>query len=112
MLSGVRGGFAHRSTTAQDWHMEPFAAIDAYSRDPHVYSVGGSVQLAKAFVHGTARGFAIREPLSKEATLRGSRLSATVTAEYEGQNQLIDMARWSLSGAYYGGIREHRHSGQ
>jgi hypothetical protein len=95
----------HRPNSEGDWHMEPLAAIDHYRRDADAPTIGGDLQLAKAFVHGAALAYAIRQPLDKEISVRGSRFRGVIAEDYKTQKLLVDMSRWSLPQAAFGPLR-------
>jgi hypothetical protein len=93
---------AHRSADAADWRMEPLAGIDYCRRDPAAISVGGDLQLAKAFRHGAVSSYAILEPLESEASVRGTKLTGAAIDEYRARNLLVDLSRWSLGDSAFG----------
>jgi hypothetical protein len=95
----------HRHGSGDDWHMEPLAAIDYYRREQNAATIGGDLQLAKAFMHGAAAPYGIKQPLEEMISVRGTRFGPRVAEEYRARNLLVDMSRWSLGEAAYGGVR-------
>lgn len=80
--------------------------IDKYRGDANAISIGGDPQLAKVFIHGAALAYAIRDPMSEQISVRGSRLSdPTIAKEFADQNLLVDAARWSMADAGFGGVQ-------
>jgi hypothetical protein len=97
---------SRRTAEDSDWHMEPLAVIDKYRGDPNATSIGGDPQLAKVFIHGAAVAYAIRDPMTEQISVRGSRLiDPSIVEEYEAQNLLVDTARWSIKDAGFGEAR-------
>jgi hypothetical protein len=84
------------------WSMEPLNAIYRACVDPNKRTIGGAVQFAKAYMHGSTRAYAITEPACGDAVyVRGTRVDARGVREMATAGLVIDLSRWVLSGAYF-----------
>jgi hypothetical protein len=98
---------AHRvPPSAADWRMEPLAALYRACVDNNKRTIGGSIQLAKAYRHGSARAYGIAEPASSEDILiRGTIADARARRELVADGLILDLSRWSFRDGYFGALR-------
>jgi hypothetical protein len=91
---------AHRSgfENSSSWHMEPLAAIHLACIDGNSPTIGGDLQLAKAFMHGSARAYGFVDPILSDAvSVRGTCVDARAARELAGSGLLIDLSTWLLT---------------
>lgn len=87
-----------------DWRMEPlssihFACVDTTERSR---SVGGALQLAKTYRHGSARAYAISEPAAGEdVTYRGAIINQRARRELEGAGLLVSLESWDTQACHF-----------
>jgi hypothetical protein len=83
------------AATNESWKMEPLRAIQLACEDRRIDTVGGDLQLAKAFRHGSTRTYGFAIPMGRhEASVLGVRLGPIVRSELERSHLLIDTERW------------------
>jgi hypothetical protein len=93
---------AYRSAPIDDvWRMEPIAAIHNACEDRNKTTIGGSVQLAKAYMHGAARAYAILDPIRRRVTVRAAEVDLRHLAELSGAGALISIGTWRLGHGRY-----------
>lgn len=59
---------------ATGWRMEPLCAIHSACGHPAMPTIGGDVQLAKVYSHGSSRAYGIYDPADSSVSVRGTRL--------------------------------------
>lgn len=86
------------------WHMEPLGALHLACWDRNRPTIGGDLQLAKVFKHGSARAYGIRDPLrgGQSVSVRGTRLTAPAAREFHAGGLLVDLGIWSLPDGWFG----------
>jgi hypothetical protein len=96
---------AARDASATDWHMEPLAAIHNACEDANRTTVGGRLQMVKAYMHGSTRPYGFVDPArSDEVFVRGTRADARAAREVAFNGRLIDLSRYDV---YAGGYAAH-----
>ena len=91
-----------RPVTTSDWRMEPLAAIHLACRNPKAPTIGGDLQLAKTYMHGSSRAYGFVDPLNDEATVvRGTRVDARGARELAAAGLVIDLSSWLLGYGSY-----------
>ena len=90
---------AYRRPTATDsWHMEPLAAIAFACGNPAMRTIGGSLQLAKAYIHGSTRAYGFVDPMRSSAVwVRGTQVNKRAALELLRSGLLIDTSSWQLN---------------
>ncbi len=84
-----------------DWRMEPLAAIHNASEDQNKTTIGGTVQLAKACMHGAARAYAVLDPLRRRVTVRAADIDQRHLHELAGSGVLLSLGSWRLGHGGY-----------
>jgi hypothetical protein len=78
------------------------AAIVLAVEDPVVRSVGGRLELAKAYKHGARRAYGIADPArSSDVCVLGHPVEARAAHELTAASLVIDLSAWNLTGAAY-----------
>lgn len=105
--SRARQARAYRTPPASDdWRMEPLAAIYRACVDSNKRTIGGTIQLVKAYQHGSTRAYGMIEPIGHEGvSVRGTVADARATRELATTGLIVDLSRWSLRDAYFGAMR-------
>jgi hypothetical protein len=86
----------------EGWSMEPLNAIYSACLDPNKRTIGGAVQFAKAYMHGSTRAYAVTEPaLDDSVHVRGTRVNARGSHELATAGLVVDLSRWVLPGGYF-----------
>jgi hypothetical protein len=89
---------------ANDWRMEPLASIDYACVDESHASrtIGGALQLAKTYRHGSARAYAIADPMrTEDVTYRGAAINLRARREMEGAGLVVTLEAWNLRTGYF-----------
>jgi hypothetical protein len=103
----ARQARARRDPVATDWQMEPLAAIHNACEDGNRRTVGGRLQLVKAYMHGSTRPYGFVDPArSDDVFVRGTRVDPRAAQEVASNGRLIDLSRYVLSAGAYAGRRQ------
>jgi hypothetical protein len=93
---------SRRALSSTDWKMEPLATIHNACEDANRRTVGGRLQLAKAYMHGATGAYGFVDPLrSNDVFVRGARVDARAAQEVASNGRLIDLSRYVLSAGAY-----------
>jgi hypothetical protein len=95
----ARQARGHRDS-GSGWRMEPLCAIHSACGHPGMPTIGGDVQLAKVYSHGSSRAYGIFDPVSGSESVRGTRLSGRAAQELEMRGLVVDLSAWWLEGYF------------
>lgn len=90
---------------ANDWRMEPLASIYCACVDESHPSrtIGGALQLAKTFRHGSARAYAVDDSLRGDSiTFRGAAVNPRARRDLDAAGLIVSLECWNLETAYFG----------
>lgn len=89
-----------------NWQMEPLAAIHCMREDKNRGTIGGLIQLAKVYMHGSARAYGIIDDFrSGDITVRGICVDSRSAREMDASGLLVDLSHWKLAQGAYAGHR-------
>ncbi len=98
----------HRIAAARGWRMEPLAAIHLARDDPASDTVGGDLQMAKVFMHGSARAFGFVEPIRDDRiTVRATEVNTRAAKEMAASALLVDLSAWVIDHGSYLAVRSY-----
>ena len=95
-----------RGPDIDTWRMEPLAAIHMACWDPKAPTIGGRLQLAKAYIHGSARSYGFVDPMHDDGVwVRGTRIDSRAVKELAMRGLLVDIGSWRTDHGMYGSRR-------
>jgi hypothetical protein len=103
----VRRARVHRSPVGAGWQMEPLLAIHNACEDSHKATIGGRLQMAKAYMHGSARAYGfIDSARGNDIVVRATIVDSRAARELVASRLVIDLSCYQLNSGTYTTLRK------
>jgi hypothetical protein len=86
--------------------MEPLLAIHNAIKDANRTTIGGALQFAKAYMHGSARAYGIIDAgVEDEVVVRATQVDRRAASELAAAGRVIDLTSWNLDTCDFADLR-------